>query len=127
MIRPGFFQADLFDVELRANDRVGVVSAVLDIHDLAPFLDQVGVPLDEASFWAAPESAPPLLLLTCERPRHPEQPADAAAEACLRLLGRLITERALRAPEVLDRRLQDLCGLIVSRIEGERPTPAGEA
>lgn len=117
MIRPAAFVADLVDVSLDCPAATGVVHAAIDVHDVARFLSDVGVPPTLAAYRAAPEAAPAVLILPCRRARHPERDLDVAAEAALDLLerifrDRLASERKLASAESLALRLARLMGEI---------------
>ncbi|MGX5773913.1 hypothetical protein [Methylorubrum zatmanii] len=117
MIRPAAFVADLVDVGLDCPAATAVVRAAIDVHDVARFLSDVGVPPTLAAYRAAPETAPAVLILPCRRARHPERDVDVAAEAALDLLerfvrDRLASDRRLAGAENLALRLVRLTGEI---------------
>lgn len=93
MIRPAAFVGDLVDLGLDCPAATAVAQVAIDVHDVARFLNEVGVPPSMAAYRSAPSSAPAVLILPCRRARHPERDIDVAAEAAIDLLERVVRER----------------------------------
>ncbi|MFB0491250.1 hypothetical protein ABIE45_003836 [Methylobacterium sp. OAE515] len=111
MSRPAAFFGELADIRFQRADRTLRAEIALPIQAFDAFRARIGFPPAAASH-GAPEAAPAVALLPCRRLRHPDQEADALADAALTLLEELIASGDLRFDVRRARRVEALANAV---------------
>ena len=111
MSRPAAFFGELADLRFQRSDRSLRAEVALPIQEFDAFRARIGFPPAAAGHGSA-EGAPAVAILPCRRLRHPDQEADALADAALTLLEELLASGEMRFDVRRARRVEALANAV---------------